>query len=329
MRAAIAFAIVLVGGYTAYWFIMAQEFDRAIDDWVGAQRQIGLTVEFERTPVTGFPFDFQATFRKPHIAGVLDGQVFDWQGPEVEAQVSPLDLFTIKLRSPGQHVIDLGGGPATLNAASLDARLGSGSAAVTFGAAKLTLPDRRTFGAGSGTVSLTAPAAPPKSDTDPLLQFSAAVNDLKLPEGTMLLTADPLAELSLAGSVKGPMPMAPVRQALASWRDAGGTVDVASFALAQATLSLSGSATVALDETLQPVVAANLKARGLSPTIDLLVSQHRLYPEDALKMKLFVKGAERDAPGGYKEVATGLTIQGGYLSWGPFKLAQVPPIQWP
>ena len=36
MRAAIAFAIVLVGGYTAYWFIMAQEFDRAIDDWVGA-----------------------------------------------------------------------------------------------------------------------------------------------------------------------------------------------------------------------------------------------------------------------------------------------------
>jgi hypothetical protein len=211
----------------------------------------------------------------------------------------------------------------------LDARLGSGSAAVTFGAAKLTLPDRRTFGAGSGTVSLTAPAAPPKSDTDPLLQFSAAVNDLKLPEGTMLLTADPLAELSLAGSVKGPMPMAPVRQALASWRDAGGTVDVASFALAQATLSLSGSATVALDETLQPVVAANLKARGLSPTIDLLVSQHRLYPEDALKMKLFVKGAERDAPGGYKEVATGLTIQGGYLSWGPFKLAQVPPIQWP
>jgi hypothetical protein len=125
------------------------------------------------------------------------------------------------------------------------------------------------------------------------------------------------------------MPMAPLRQALASWRDAGGTVEVTDFALAQATLSLSGSATVALDETLQPVVAANLKARGLSPTIDLLVSQHRLYPEDALKMKLFVKGAERDAPGGYKEVATGLTIQGGYLSWGPFKLAQVPPIQWP
>ena len=94
-------------------------------------------------------------------------------------------------------------------------------------------------------------------------------------------------------------------------------------------LSLAGSATIALDQDLQPIVAANLKARGLAPTIDLLASQRRIYPEDALKMKLFVKGAERDAPGGTKEVATGLTIQGGYLAWGPFKLAKVPPILWP
>jgi hypothetical protein len=123
--------------------------------------------------------------------------------------------------------------------------------------------------------------------------------------------------------------VAPLREALAAWRDAGGTVEVTDFALAQATLSLSGSATVALDETLQPIVAANLKARGLPTTIDLLASQKRIYPEDALKMKLFVKGAERDTKGGYKEVATGLTVQGGYLAWGPFKLAKVPPIQWP
>jgi hypothetical protein len=138
-----------------------------------------------------------------------------------------------------------------------------------------------------------------------------------------------LSSVQLAGTVKGPIPMAPLRPALAGWRDAGGTVDLATFALAQATLSLHGSATVALDQDLQPIVAADVRARGLGPTIDLLESQRRIYPEDALKMKLFVKGAERDVPGGYKEVATGLTLQSGYLSWGPFKLAQVPPIRWP
>jgi hypothetical protein len=216
-----------------------------------------------------------------------------------------------------------------LDAAGLAVRLASGSASTTFAKATVTLPDQRTFGIGSGTASLTAPTSPPKSDTDTLLHFALDAKELKLPEGTVLLTADPLGEARLAGKVKGPMPMTPLRQALASWRDAGGTVEVSEFALAQATLSLSGSATVALDENLQPIVAANLKARGLPATIDLLASQKRIYPEDALKMKLFVKGAERDTKGGYKEVATGLTVQGGYLAWGPFKLAQVPPIQWP
>jgi hypothetical protein len=169
----------------------------------------------------------------------------------------------------------------------------------------------------------------PKADGDPFLQFTINGKDLKLAEGTVLLTGDPLTEFQLRGTIKGPLSPAPLRQALAAWRDAGGTVDVSSFAVSQATLSLAGSATVALDQDLQPIVAADVKARGLAPTIDLLESQHRIYPEDALKMKLFVKGAERDAPGGTKEVATGLTIQGGYLSWGPFKLAHIQRIEWP
>jgi hypothetical protein len=326
--ASLAAAAILLGGYTIYWWIVAGKLDQGIDDWAAAQRQAGLTLEFERTPVTGFPFTFHATFRHPRIAGALSGQRFDWTGPDVEADVSPIDLTRIHLHSPGHHVIDLGAGPATLDAQALEVRLGPGSAAATFAAVNVTLPDHRTIAAGAGTASLVLPPAP-ESDRSPLLQFALDATDLRLPEGTVLLTADPLGEARIAGTVKGPMPMAPLREALAAWRDAGGTVEVTDFAVAQATLAVSGSATVALDENLQPIVAANLKARGLSETLDLLASQRRLYPEDALKMKLFVKGAERDTKNGYKEVATGLTIQGGYLAWGPFKLARVPEIHWP
>jgi len=333
--AAVAVAIAVFGGYAAYWFYVAAELDRGIDNWAEQQRQAGLTIAFERTSVTGFPFAFRAAFRQPHIAGAVAGQAFDWQGPDVEASVSPLNLYAMTLRSPGHHRVDLGVGTGMLDASSLEARLRFGgdgllsSVVLAFAGAKLTLPDQKTLAAGAGTAALTLPTAPPKSDSDPLLQFALSAKDLRLPEGTMLLTADPLSDVQLAGTVKGPIPIAPLREAVAAWRDAGGTVDLSSFAVAQATLSLSGSATVALDTTLQPIVAANLNARGLGPTIDLLESQRRIYPADALKMKLFVKGAERDAPGGAKEVATGLTLQGGYLSWGPFKLAQVPPIQWP
>jgi hypothetical protein len=333
--AAIAVVVVLLGGYAGYWFYVAARLDKGIDGWVDSQRRAGVTVDFERAVITGFPFALRTTFRQPHIAGAVAGQSFDWHGPDVAGSMSPFDLHTMTFSGPGHHTIDLGAGPAALDATELTVRLrfdGFGqlsSLAAKFSDAKAPLPDGKMVAAASGEASLAVESPSPKSDSEPLFQFAAGAKDLKLPEGTVLLTADPLTDAELAGTVKGPMSPGPLRQALASWRDAGGTVDVTRFAASQATLALSGSATVALDENLQPIVAANVRARGLAPTIDLLVSQHRIFPEDALTMKLFVKGAERDAPGGYKEVATGLTIQGGYLAWGPFKLARVPPIRWP
>lgn len=333
--AAIAVVLALAGGYVGYWFYVAARLDRGIDEWAAFQRQAGLTVEFERSPVGGFPFSFRATFRRPHIAGTVGGRRFDWRGPDVEAEVPPFALTSLAFTAPGHHVLDLGAGPVPIDLAELVVRLGfdSGglpsSASARFAGMQLTLPDGRSVGIGTGTALLTAPPVPPTSDKDPLLGFDLGADDIRLPQGTALLTADPLGTVKLAGAVKGPMPAAPLGEALAAWRDAGGTIELSSFAISQATLSIAGSATVALDQQLQPIVAADVKARGLGPTIDLLASQHRLHPEDALKMKLFVKGAERDAPGGGKEVATGLTVQGGYLSWGPFKIARVPPVRWP
>jgi hypothetical protein len=327
-------ALVLLGGYAAYWFTVAAQLEKGIDDWVAFQRSSGMTIAFERTPIGGFPLAFKTTFRQPHFSGAIAGQRFDWHGSDVEGSVSPIDLHAMTFSAPGHHALDLGAGPATVDAKDLTVRLSLdsfgqiSSLAVKFAGLQATLPDGKAFAAASGDASVHA-GLPPKSDTDPLLQFALSAKELKLPEGTVLLTADPLGEARVAGTVKGPMPIAPLRQALASWRDAGGTVEITDFAAAQTPLSLSGSATIALDETLQPIVAANLKARGLAATLDLLASQRRIYPEDALKMKLFVKGAERDTKDGYKEVATGLTVQGGYLAWGPFKLAKVPVIQWP
>jgi len=331
---AVAAGVALFAGYAGYWFYVAAQLERGIDDWAALQRQAGLTVNFERTPVSGFPFAFHSTFRKPHIAGAFAGRAFDWQGPDLEARVSPFNLQAIDLRGSGGHVVDFGDGPLALDAAGLDVRLAFASngllssIAASWMEAKLAVHDG-TFAADAGAITLTTPASPPQADGDPLLQFAVSTKSLTLPKDRVVLTADPVIDLQLVGQIKGMLPMVPLRQALASWRDAGGTLEVTSFAATQATLSLSGSATIALDDDLQPIIAADVKARGLAPTIDLLASQGRIYPEDALKMKLFVKGAERDAPGGYKEVATGLTLQGGYLSWGPFKLAKVPPIQWP
>jgi len=129
--------------------------------------------------------------------------------------------------------------------------------------------------------------------------------------------------------VKGPMPPAPLNQALAAWRDRGGIVDLSSFNAAQDPLSVSGSATVALDADLQPVIAANLAAKGLGPAVDLLAQQKRIKPNDVLKVKLFIAATQQKAPDGGEQVTSGITVQNGFLYLGPFKVARVALIDWP
>jgi hypothetical protein len=135
--------------------------------------------------------------------------------------------------------------------------------------------------------------------------------------------------LAVQGTVKGPMPQAPLRQALASWRDAGGIVEISAFSAAQDPLAVSGSATIALDADLQPIIAANLAAKGLGPTVDLLAQQKRIAGNDVMKAKLFIAATEQNAPEGGKQVTSGLTIQNGFLYLGPFKVARIAKIEWP
>ncbi len=197
------------------------------------------------------------------------------------------------------------------------------------GAATVVLPDDRSIAFQSATAAFDAPPAPPQSDRDPLLHFSVSAAALQLPSDVQLLTANPVDTLAVQGTVKGPMPRAPLKQALAGWRDQGGAVEIASFSAAQAPLSVSGSATIALDGDLQPIIAANLAAKGLGPAVDLLAQQKRIGANDVFKLKLFIAATEQNAPDGGKQVTSGLTIQNGTLYLGPFKIARVAKIEWP
>ena len=49
----------------------------------------------------------------------------------------------------------------------------------------------------------------------------------------------------------------------------------------------------------------------------------------SVRVKLFIAATERDAPDGGKQVTSGLTVQNGVLSLGPFRIARVARIYWP
>jgi hypothetical protein len=187
--------------------------------------------------------------------------------------------------------------------------------------------------ATSAHAAIGLPSQPPVKYPDLLVGFDLWAENVTLPTGTHLLTEGPLIRIAAAGAVLGPMPQAlidqaPVDQALTAWRDAGGVVDLKSFAFAQGPLALTGNATVALDKNLQPEGAASLQAKGLAPTIDLLASEGMITQGDVLKFKAFVLGAQKPGADGQPEVATGLSLQNGILSWGPFPITRVPEVVW-
>jgi hypothetical protein len=328
-----ALLAVIVAGYSIYWRVVAPKVDAAIDAWVAMQRQAGATLKFERTPVLGFPWEFRSAFHNVDVSQTVNGERIEWGGSDLELSLSPFDLETIRFNSSLLSIFFKDRNNTLLFEMPKGkiAFRGDGALAdiaIEAGDTKWAVPGLVISKADAIKLSVSLPKTPPRSDRDPAMDFAIDLKNVMLPPGKILVTEDPLTQVEIAGSLKGPIEIAPLQQALSSWSNQGGTLEVKSFTLAQPPLTLAGSATLALDSDLQPIGAANMTARGLSETIDLLAQQGRLATADAVKFKLFVKGAQSPGADGVPEVATGLSLQNGTLSWGPFRLARVPRILW-
>ena len=95
------------------------------------------------------------------------------------------------------------------------------------------------------------PAAPPQSHTDTALGLSLQVTQVTLPAAVPGF-GDTLSGFSFAALIKGALPPGPFAQALAQWRDGGGTIDLQSVRVRWGSLLLDASGTLALDSSLQP-----------------------------------------------------------------------------
>lgn len=332
--AAIAVAIAVFAAYSAYWFYVAGRLESGIDDWVEFQRQGGVDIAFDRDKIHGFPGDFRTNVRRLTVEFPVNGRLSTWTGPDLALRMSPFDLHAVAFSAPGTHSFAGPGGNLYIQVEKFDGRIEIGGngllakALADLSQAKVSLPNGMEFQASSVHLAFDLPPQPPAKYPDPLAGFDLAAENLTLPPGTRLLTEGPLGKIAATGSILGPIPAAPVDRALTIWRDAGGVLDLTSFAFAQGPLTVTGSATVALDRDLQPEGAASLKVKGLPATVDLLAGEGMIAPGDALKFKAFALGAQQKGEGGEPEVATGLTLQDGLVSWGPFPITRMPPIAW-
>ncbi len=329
LAAAVALGLgIAAAAYAGYWRYAAGQFDRSVADWIAAREAEGYRVELAMAPIEGFPFWLSTTVSDPAIAAPLDA--WSWRGPTFHLRSRPWSPFAFAFELPGAHHIEAEGRSFDLSTVSatgriayaLDRRLDD--FALALGQASLTETGEPPFAATSLVLAARVPP-PDHVGTAPVtLTFEAAVADLALPEKLRPALGPRIAAASVIGRLDGTLAMGPLAAALAAWRDAGGAVELDRFQLTWGPLGLDGNATAALDEKLQPLVAASCELQGIGPTFDALMDAGIIDREHGPLGKQLLLGMA----GADGRLKLPLTLQDGFLYVGPIRLMPVPPIEW-
>ncbi|MGH6893573.1 MAG: DUF2125 domain-containing protein, partial [Dongiaceae bacterium] len=320
----------ILAGYCVYWRYVARQLETGVATWAEQQRALGNEIAFEWSGIGGFPFRFAATFRQPSIRWRMPDAEIAWNGADLDAEMAPWNLHEIQLRSDGPHgaTIRLPGDPSewhvsTTGLAGTIGLYGGGALrglTLALRQPDLSLPNGTALASAGATIMLEIPETPPTDFQMPLARVAVDLQRIAMPPGTRLLNEDPVEAMTIDAIVKGPVPLAPPKNALTAWRDTGGVVELSSFVFAQGPLSLTGNATVALDPDLQPEGAGTITTVGLGDAVEILIRDGLIPPDRALVIRATVKALEKPGPDGRPQAKLGLSLQNRTISFGPAPL---------
>ena len=114
--------------------------------------------------------------------------------------------------------------------------------------------------ASVGSLRLHLDFSPEAQSGAPALEFSLRAEAISPPSGIVRPLGPRIASLEMDGALNGPVPVGrTLAEQAAAWRDGGGSLEVRHLALVWGPLDLTASATLALDDQLQPMGAGSAR----------------------------------------------------------------------
>ncbi len=324
-----------------HWYLIAGRLEAGFQAWIADRRAQGWSVRTGSVGRGGWSpaatlvvHDFEISGGEPSIPGGIG-----WFTPRLVLSVDLLDPWRLTIIPEGLQALRLPDGTSvSVVAETLELGLSGGTA-----------PDRMVLelsGAGiradlpnadGGQSAMAVVAAegrlellPSAVAGDKAASFQFTVNGIKLPSGTRWPLGGHVEVVSAEGTVLGPLPeMAAPRVAATAWRDAGGSVEVQLQSLTWGPLSATGSATLALDEELQPMGAGTGHIVGYKGTFDALGS-NGVLTHSAVKAAKALLSLMAGVPGGRERqsIDVPLTLQFRTLSMRQIPLALLPEVEW-
>jgi hypothetical protein len=343
MRRKILFLAALLltaAAYTFYWYSVAELVRRGILDWSTARRAEGFTVGWDRYDVSGFPFALRVTIDQPVLSQSGTEPGYAAQAPLLVGEARPWALEQWHVTAERGARLAIEPGPArpaiTIAAGALsgavrpgriDGAAGHPGTAVTLSADNLAMVGQAQLAITHAEAETVVPAHAVISHLETWLTANVSLSGVTLPQAVQPL-GDTIDHLAAAIAVKGTIPGGPHREALAAWRDDGGTLEVNSFDLGWGNLRLGAKGTLALDAGLQPIGSLTALIRGYNEILDALAAAGSLRPGDAALAKVALGLLAKEGPDGTYEISAPLTLQNGYAFLGPARLARLPNFTW-
>lgn len=333
---------LLAAGHALVWRAMASQLQDGFTAWAEARRAQGWRVEHAAPVRGGWPLSATLTLPRFRLAGgaaTLPGGM-EWQAEALTLRVSLPRLGRLVVEMPGRHRLRLGEAEWPFAADRLTAempierhvppreavleaeRLRVGTAAGTVEAlhAWLAVETRTTAIEGEPAISLhgeaeTVQLPMPPGPTPPLLA--------SLGRSLAMLRVD----LALTGPVP---PGRHPRLRAEAWRDGGGTLELRGLDLHWGPVAATSTATMALDEALQPMGAGTLRLTGATEALDAAASAGLLTQGGAGTARMVVGLlSRRPADGGPPRLDVPLTLEGRMLTLARIPLARLAAWEWP
>jgi len=165
---------------------------------------------------------------------------------------------------------------------------------------------------------------------EPALAFDITATDIALPPFRASPSKSPLSRLAIQGAIDGPVPRSPgLMHRASAWRDGGGTLEIGNLAVNWGALDVTATATLTLDEQLQPLGTGNAHVAGYSETLDAMAAAGGLSKGQAIAAKAMLALIARADDSGRDAVEVPLTLRDRSLSIRQWPIAKTPELVWP
>jgi hypothetical protein len=335
-----AIPLLLLAAEVAYWRVAAERLRTGYRDWLAEQTAQGWDIESGPLSIGGWPR--AATVVVPnltlrHAGPTIPGDV-NVASAGVTLSVSLFDPSNLRLSLMGPMHVRAGELPdviVTGDETSVQVPLQQTDAlSVALHANGLRL--EAATGAWHVTVGLlnanaVIAAVPPADQSRPAATFSMSAEAIALPAGIKWPLGSNISSLSMDGRMNGKLPNTRDITAWArAWRDGGGSLEIRHLAMGWGPLGLTSSATLALDDQLQPMGSGNGRIVGYAETLDRLAAGGMLTKSAATAAKavlfLMAGTSDTDEP---SSVDVPLTLQYRTLSIRQIPLVRLPELDWP